>query len=179
MPHNEGGNVQHESPGQLPLMGGGHPPTLERRAYVNGLFQELMPQLHHHKEVAQQMLGLQAQIGLTERSLRVTRDHLLDVLSHTNEEVPPEWHEILDTVQFVGVRLGDACVQVLRKRESLAVHELLHELNEGQMRFRTGTPLKEITAALLRQPRVRRDGDHWVYVPEEQPSDETEKEAVA
>jgi hypothetical protein len=155
-------------------MEGWTPPTLERQAFLDGLFQELDGQLHRYLELVGQLATLQARLDIIEHSLQVTRDHVRDVLRRSVDEVPPNWQQTLARVRFVGVRLGDACVEILRKRESLTAQDILNELNSGQFRFRTGSPLREITAALLRQPRVKRREDRWVYVPEAEVVDRQE-----
>ena len=139
-------------------------PSLERRAFVQGLFNELDDQLHRYLQLNGQLLDLQARMTIVERNLRLTREHLKIVLSRTDEEVPANWQETLQRVRFVGARQGDACVQVLREKGvPLTIGQIIDELNNGQFRFRTGTPLREVNAALLRQPNVKREDDHWVY----------------
>ncbi len=155
----------HTVDGQIEMI---HPVTLERRGFVDGLFMELHSQLHHHIELVEQMATLQARIEITERNLALTRDHLLVVLSRSDDAVPPNWQTVLAQVRFVGVRLGDACLEVLKEHPTLTTQELLDALNRGQFRFRTGAPLREINAALLRHPRIKRVDDRWYFEPEGQ-----------
>ena len=52
----------------------------------------------------------------------------------------------------------------------MTVAEIETALNDGQFRFRTGHPKREIHGALLRQRLVRRDADAetWEFVDEEE-----------
>jgi hypothetical protein len=172
------GEHVHNHPGQLPLLKDVHAPAVERMGFVEGLFQELKHQLGRHLDVVSQLALLQGRVEITERTLALTRDHLMDALGQTDEDVPQDWQEVLNEVRFVGVRLGDACVGILRRRETLTTQEIADELNKGQFRFRTNTPLKEVTAALLRQPRVKRQDDRWVYLPRDDGLQTAEKGAA-
>lgn len=152
--------------------------TVERRAFVEGLFQELNEQRKRYLALTGQRLELEARMHIVERNLRATRDHLRVILENSEEEVPDGWEEVLKEIRFVGARIGDACVLVLREQGcALTTKQLLHFLDDGQYRFRTGTPLREIHAALLRQPQVRRDGDTWVC--EQIPTEKEEIHVVA
>ena len=147
----------------LPLLDADNPPTVERRAFLDGLLQELNHQMGRYIGLVGESARIQAQMTIVERNLQLTRDHLKVVLSNSEDEVPPDWEKTLHKIRFVGTRLGDACVQVLRENQRLTRQEMLRELNRGQFRFRTGSPLREINAALLRQPYITKDGDYWVY----------------
>jgi hypothetical protein len=152
-----------------------HPPTAERRAFVHGLFNELSAQMKRYLQVGTQMAELQGQMMIVERNLQLTRDLLQSELSQTDEEVPHDWQKVLRKVRFVGARLGDACVEILREYNSLTTQEILDHLNLGQFRFRTGTPLREVNAALLRQSNVHKESDRWTYVaPDTEPRHEGE-----
>lgn len=137
--------------------------TMERDAFVQGLFNELNDQIKRYKGIVHQLSELKARVMIVERNLRLTREHLRMVLGQTEEEVPTDWEKKLDTVKFVGTRLGDACVEIMRTHKKLPMNEIVKALNNGQFRFRTSTPLREINAALLRQPYVKREGEYWVY----------------
>lgn len=139
------------------------PHTWERESFVNGLFGELNEQTLRFLELVGKRADIQARIDIVERNLRATRDHLKAVLSTTNEEVPKNWENVLQRIRFVGVRLGDACLTILEEKGSATSHELIAELNDGQFRFRSGSPLREVTAAMLRQPLVARKGERWIY----------------
>jgi hypothetical protein len=138
-------------------------PTLERRAFVNGLFNEMREQVARYAGLSAHMAELQARIMIVERNLQLTRDHLQAVLSETDEEVPKDWQKILKSIRFVGARLGDACMEILREGSPLTTQEIVDGLNLGQFRFRTGTPLREVNAALLRQSNIKRENDRWIY----------------
>lgn len=143
-------------------------PSVERMGYVEGLLRELDSQTKHHIHLVQQLAELQARTDISERNLRLTRDHLLSTLESTKEDVPLNWREATSRVRFVGARLGDAAMEVLKSRPTpLSVGELEAALNEGQFRFRTGHPKREIHAALLRQRAAQRnpEDDTWEYVP--------------
>ncbi len=139
--------------------------TLERRAFVNGLLDGIArpgPALRaDHDRVG----GARGRLEVCERALQGTRDHLLAVLAHDQEELPVNWREVLDRARFVGMRTADACLEVLRERSPISTEDLLSELNAGMFRFNTPFPLREIHAALMRHPHVKRDGDCWTYEP--------------
>lgn len=139
--------------------------TLERKAFVEGLLLELREQMLKYLDLTRALATTQARLSIVERNLRLTRDHLQMTLSTTDEEVPENWREVIKRVRFVGARLGDACVTVLSEVGSMTTAQLLTALNSGQFRFRTATPLREINAALLRQPQVDRQGDIWTFKP--------------
>jgi hypothetical protein len=143
-----------------------HRRTAEREGFVDGLLEALTTQVATHVDLVRQLANLQGQVSITERTLRITRDHLNEVLSHTKEATPPHWREVVASVRFVGARLGDACTQILSNAlEPMALEDILDELNSGQFRFNTGSPLREINAALLRQPHAKRDKEtaQWTW----------------
>lgn len=108
---------------------------------------------------------IKARLLITERNLRLTRDHLRMMLTQTEEDVPQDWEKLLDTVRFVGMRLGDACIEVLSESQRrMTTQDIVDSLNNGQFRFRTSAPLREVNAALLRQPDIKKDGDGWIYI---------------
>ncbi len=148
-------------------------PTLERRAFVEGLFHELDEQLRRYSGLIDKLFQLEARVQVNERTLKATRDHLLAALNDVGEEVPDNWESVLCRVRFLGMRLADACVEILKERGSVTMEELREELDNGMFRFNTPTPMREINAALLRQQHVRREGDRWVY---ESPASEEGKE---
>ena len=151
--------------GQYVLIDPPRPPTVEREAFVQGLFQELNDQTQKYVSLSAQVSKLHAQLMIVERNLRLTREHLDSVLRRTDEAVPADWEQSLRNVRFVGTRLGDACVQILREHGSLTLDQILGELNHGQFRFRSGAPLREINAAMLRLADITREDDRWVYKP--------------
>ena len=141
-----------------------HPRSIERQGYVQGLFLEMNTLLAHYQGLVEQISELQARIMITERNLCLTREHIRMVLGKTDEEVPTDWEDALNKIRFVGARLGDACVQIIQEKETGAtLQEIVDLLNLGQYRFRTGTPLREVNAALLRQPNVLKKDDCWLY----------------
>lgn len=140
-------------------------PTLERRAFIDGLFDELNEQTQRYSSLIHQFFQLEARVQVNERTMKATRDHLLAALNEVGEEVPANWEQVLSRVRFLGLRLADACMEVLRDRGTITMDDLREELDNGMFRFNTPTPMREINAALLRQAHVRRDGDLWIYEP--------------
>lgn len=139
-------------------------PTLEVDGYLSGLYAEFAQQVEHYAELTHNMLALQARVEIAEKNLRVTRDHLALCVERAKQvTIPPNWTKTLQHVQFVGVRLADACVVLLREHKRMAPEQIFHELNTRMYRFRTDTPLREIHGALLRHPFVSRDGKDWVW----------------
>ena len=162
MPQDENGHQAHFETIQMeaaPRL----PRTLERRAFVEGLFAELTDQLSHYLELVGQQANLTARLTIAERNLKLTRDHLQAMMASTHEELPDDWRSVFRQVRFISVRLGDACIEVLKEQGPLTTEELVGHLNAGQFRFRTGTPLREVHAALLKQ-QVKKHKDHWRYV---------------
>jgi hypothetical protein len=139
--------------------------TLERRAFVEGLYRELHEQQHRYYDLVGQLAEIQGRLEVAEKAVRISRDHLKSAVAQSSEEFPANWNELLDKVRFIGMRTADACLVVLRERGSLTTEELLSVLNEGAFRFSTPYPLRELNAAMLRHPHVKRDGDCWVYTP--------------
>ena len=137
--------------------------TVERLGYVDGLFNELEEQLHRYVEFTRQHQKVLAQLEIAENTVQAIRGYIDTQLANTEEEVPVGWEMLLKKVRFVGARLGEACTEVLKDRTSLNHVELCDELNNGQFRFRTAHPLREINAALLRHPKINKEGDKWVY----------------
>jgi hypothetical protein len=155
--------------------------TLERIHFILGLHQEVVGQYNHYTHLLRELMQLEAQVEITERSLRVMRDHMLEAIQDCEcpeGELPEGTAEMFHHMRFIGRRAAEACLEVLREKKTLTVNELLEELNQGMFRFRTASPEREINAALLRQPHVKREDDRWIYVgpAEEKPS---EKEVTA
>lgn len=140
-------------------------PTLERRAFVDGLFDELVEQTARYQEFTHEWLTMQGRMEMCEKAVRATRDHLLTSLEQTDEEVPLDWRKTLDTVRFVGARPADACLTVLRERGNVTTDGLIKELNRGGYRFNSPYPQREIQASMMRHPHVTRVGDLWTYEP--------------
>ena len=150
--------------------GGDDVKTLERSAYLEGLYNELRDQFERYFETLTDYHILQGRLEICERTVKATRDHLLsstgEDIEGSYDDLPKDWAEILRSVRFVGMRASDAILRVLRETEHpMSSEELLDKLNECQFRFRTPTPLREINAAMMRQPHVKREGDLWVYKP--------------
>lgn len=142
-----------------------HTTTHEATSYLQGLFQAFRQQTRHYAALTQELLSLEARIELAEKNLCLTRDHFKMTIENTDNAAPNDWDAIFKTVRFVGVRLVDACATLLQesKHQKLTPEELLSGLNFGTFRFRTNSPLREIHAALLKHPSVKRTDDAWVW----------------
>ena len=140
-----------------------HYPT-EATAYLGGLFGEFQEQTAKYHSLTAQLLSLEAQIELAEKTLCLMRDHFAMAIEKTESAVPNDWERVLHKVRFVGVRLADACNVVLQEKKKLTSEQLLHELNDGMYRFRTNAPLREIHAALLKQSFVEKRGVTYVWI---------------
>lgn len=138
--------------------------TAERVGYIEGLFKELEEQVLRYVDFSRQHQKVLAQLEIAENTVQAIRGYIYTQLANTEEEVHTDWKMLLKKVRFVGARLGDACADVLKDRSSLNRVELLDELNKGQFRFRTAHPLREINAALLRHPKVNKNGQTWIYI---------------
>jgi hypothetical protein len=142
-------------------------PTVEVDGYLSGLYKEFHEQVSHYQSLTHHLAELEARTEIAEKNLRVTRDHLaLAVEKARSVTIPPDWTRTLKSVQFVGVRLVDACVALLREQQRMTPAALLRELNLRMFRFRTSAPLREIHGALLRHSNVQREGDEWVWCEE-------------
>jgi hypothetical protein len=144
--------------------------TTEATAFLGGLFSEFKQQTEKYHHLTAQLLSLEAQIELAEKTLCLTRDHFAMTINKTEGAVPNDWEKELHKVRFVGVRLADACKLLLQEKKKLTPDQFLDGLNDGMFRFRTNSPLREIHAALLRQSFAeKRDSAYvWVGKPEQQ-----------
>lgn len=144
--------------------------TAEATAYLSGLFGEFREQTVKYHSLTRQLLSLEAQIELAEKTLCLMRDHLAMAIDKTEGAVPNDWEKVLHKVRFVGVRLADACNAVLQEKKKLTPEQLLHELNDGMYRFRTNAPLREIHAALIKPTFAVKKGNayHWIGNAEQQ-----------
>lgn len=141
-------------------------PSAERVGFVGGLFNALQDLLHTHTHIVLELGEIQGRFDISERNLRATRDHLLATVESSGEHVPKDWRKVIDQVRFLGARLGDAAIEVLKNEDDPCTLSEIHDvLNNGGFHFRTGTPLREIHAALIRQPGAKRDPetDTWRY----------------
>lgn len=138
-------------------------PTTESDAFLHGLYHEFLDQAKRYQNLTAQLFQLEARVELAEKQLCLTRDHLAMAIERTEGAMPQDWTKMLEIVRFVGVRLAEACVVLLKERKKLTNEELLHALNLGMFRFRTNTPFREIHAALLRQRNVKRMDGGWVW----------------
>jgi hypothetical protein len=137
--------------------------TTEATSFLRGLFQEFLAQTERYGKLTGDLLSLEARIELAEKMLCLTRDHLAMTIKNTDSALPNDWDSVLKSVRFVGIRLGDACIALLQERNRMTQEEILRGLNAGMFRFRTNSPLREIHAALLRHPSVKKEGRIWIW----------------
>lgn len=148
--------------------------TEESTSYVNAIFEEFANTANYYHSVNSELLALSARVELAEKMVCVTREHLkMSIRDSEKCALPDDWKKKLASVEFVGVRLVEACSALLKRHGKLTTDELVRHLNKGMFRFRTNTPLREIHAALLRQQTagaIERDGDTWTWVSGDQMS---------
>jgi hypothetical protein len=137
--------------------------ALEATSFLRGLFTEFQQQKERYANMTAGLLSLEARIELAEKTLCLTRDHLAMSIEKTDSAIPNDWAKVLNSVRFVGMRLADACMALLKEQGKMAPKEILSALNSGMFRFRTNSPLREIHAALLRQNSAKRVGSAWVW----------------
>jgi len=77
--------------------------------------------------------------------------------------MPPKWIEQIKRARFVGMRLADACIMLVKESKRITHTDMLNALNKGLFRFRTNAPLREIHGAMVRQPFVKRVSDGWMW----------------
>jgi hypothetical protein len=149
--------------------------AVEATYYLGGLFTEFNQQVQRYLDLTGQHASIEARIELSEKTLCVVRDHFNMKIADTDSALPHDWATVLASVRFVGWRLADACVELLKERQRMTTGELVRELNKGMFRFRTNGPLREVHAALLRQPSIKRDGEHWVWTGQKAEATESEE----
>jgi hypothetical protein len=137
--------------------------TNETSGYLSGLHTELYEQVHKYVELVSHLLSVQARVELQEKNLRNTREHFAAQIAKSKGAVPDDWSGTLACARFVGERLSDSCMVLLKEHRALTPQQLLTLLNNGQYRFRTHTPFREIHGALFKQAWAKRDGDNWVW----------------
>jgi hypothetical protein len=140
--------------------------TLESSAYLEGLFQDFEQQMVRYSALTQHSMGLEARLDLAEKTLCLTRDHLQMALTTTEggKNFVAKFQRESAKVRFVGKRLTDACAEVLSEHKKMMPEKLLDAINNGTFRFRTNAPLREIHAALMRHPQIRRVGDYYIWI---------------
>jgi hypothetical protein len=138
--------------------------THETNSYIDSVFQEFRANVVRYMQLIGQELALQARLELAEKTLCLTRDHLQMTIGAAGCAAHHlDWSAAFNEVRFAGVRLVDACMTLLQERGKLTPQEMLTALNAGLFRFRTSSPLREIHAALMKQRRVKRIGDAYVW----------------
>src|ERR1700723_3557238 len=76
--------------------------TMEATAFLRGLFHEFQEQTKKYQSLTSQLLSLEAQIELVEKTLCLTRDHFAMTIKNTEHAVPNDWDKVFHTVRFVG-----------------------------------------------------------------------------
>jgi len=137
--------------------------ALEATSFLQGLFEEFQTQRVRYANMTESLLSLEARIELAEKTLCLTRDHLAMSIEKTDSAIPQDWTNILTSVRFVGMRLADACMTLLKEHDKMTPKEIFAALNSGMFRFRTNSPLREIHAALLRQNSAKKIGSAWAW----------------
>ena len=139
--------------------------TMESMSYIHGVYDAFHKQVHDYQTLTDQLLRLEGQIVLAEKQVQVARDHLCMVIENTPTALPSDWDKTLGTVRFVGVRLAEACLQLLRDQSPMTTEDLVQGLNYGMYRWRSNSPARELNAAMLRQKSVKREEGNWIYTP--------------
>lgn len=137
--------------------------TVEATSYLSGVFNEFHGQIHKYQELTRNLLSMEARVELAEKTLCLHRDHLASSILATDSALPNDWNKYLRMVKFVGVRLADASMALLREKKKMTPQQIFEGLNNGMFRFRTNSPLREIHAALLKQPFARKVGEAYVW----------------
>lgn len=139
--------------------------TLESGAYLEGLFKDFGEQVERYKGLTGHAMEIEARLQLAEKTLSLTREHLEMALKTTEgcEKRFKQFQEESWGVRFVGMRLTDVCTAVLKEHNKITPAKLLDAINEGTFRFRSNSPLREIHAALLRHPHVKREGAYYIW----------------
>ena len=139
--------------------------TLESSAYLEGLFQDFEQQMSRYKSLTAHRMGLEARLELAEKTLILTRDHLKIALQTTEgcNKFAEKYKRESAKVRFIGMRLVDICEQVIAENKKITPEKLLDAINEGTYRFKSNAPLREIHAALLRHPHIRRVGNYYIW----------------
>lgn len=150
--------------------------TSEASAYLSGLFEELKQQSAKYQSLTNALLALEARVELAEKTVSLTRDHLMSEIAHSDSSTPRDWVSTLNNFRFVGVRLVDACMTVLEEGKRMTPQEILVALNRGMFRFRTSSPLREIHAALLKQGFAKKEDAVWVWNSPSHESTDSESE---
>src|SRR5882762_10031357 len=90
--------------------------TLESSAYLEGLFDDFEQQMNRYKSLTAHLMGLEARLDLAEKTLSLTRDHLkiaLQDMEGNRRQYTPRFTRESAKVRFLGMRLIDACEQVM------------------------------------------------------------------
>jgi len=173
------GQAQRSTPENKPVQVDPLMTCIESTYFLGGLFTEFQNQVNRYQAMTAQLASLMAQIEIAEKTLCVVRDHLADATKEVDSAQPRDWSKVLNQVRFVGRRLADACVMLLKEHTRMTPQEILRGLNSGMFRFRTNSPLREIHAALLRHPMVSREGDSWVWTAADKDSEESPVEIAS
>jgi hypothetical protein len=79
--------------------------------------------------------------------------------------IPLELSHVLETVQYLGFSLKAACRWVLEGFGAASAEEIADRLEEGGFQFKSDVPVREVHAALLKQPWAKKNQETgmWEY----------------
>ena len=139
--------------------------TNETHGYLSGVYADFNEQVSKYVELVNHLHFVQARVELAEKNLSNTREHFAGVIAKCKDSVlPQDWSMTLARAKFVGVRLSEACMGLLKEHRRLSPQRLLEALNRGQYRWKTPTPFREIHGALIKQAWAAREGDDYVWI---------------
>lgn len=146
------------------LKNGGTLNTAEVNASITGIHAMFIESVKRYGLLIGESARVQAQVEMAEKMVCLVRDQLeLTITGAGCAQMPLDWGPALREVRYVGVRLTDACMTLVQEHGKLTAEELLKHLNNGMFRFRTSSPFREIHAALIKQRRVTKFGDTYVW----------------
>ena len=85
-------------------------PTHESVSYLGGLHQVYQREIRNYLDLVGQLMAVQAQVELSEKTLILTRDHFAMAIQRSDGITPKDWTKTLARARFVGARLSEACV---------------------------------------------------------------------
>ena len=137
--------------------------TNETHGHLSGLYIDFSEQVNKYVSLVHHLFDIQARVELVEKNLVNTREYFAEHIARCKDAVPEDWSVTLAKAKYVGVRLSEACMGLLREHRRMTPQELVNALNEGQYRWRTPTPFREIHGALLKQSWATRNGDDYIW----------------
>ncbi len=133
-----------------------------------------------YEELERDRLNLeaaQARYDFTKRQVMLARDRyrsewdfptsLFDFPDHIEIDRQEAGHFVwvMNRIRFMGLPIGQACRIALGELKLSTTEALVSTLEDGGFSFSTTSPSREIHAALMKQPWVKRSpGGEWEYV---------------